>query len=399
MLKKLSFPLIYSVGVFAILLYPVFSLHTKTRHRVDNRLAAPWPKTATPKEFPRKFENWLNDRFGGRKQMVNLWNFMLLECFREAPHPQMIVGSKGQLFFGSHHTSAPTASLIYRALLCPPAEESLRIRTLLRDTEELRRLRLPVYLVAIPTKPMFRLHNLPSYIRRQVVNYAPWQERLLRKLSQEEPQWSTRHLLFPFRAGEELSRQTPLFPDANFHWEPGAYTHLTANLLAKRILSQTPDFEYRREDYTETDVDSDLEPFAYRNLTSRMAITTADGWKRLGIEIKPWTTHYPKLGQLKWHGIYAVNRQQNTGKVLLVGDSFAVGLGRDCARYFSESMTVEYSALLPLGREKADQVVVGILKIYRPDFVVLINHIWFQPPPSLCARLVEYFANSAPQPK
>lgn len=59
---------------------------------------------AEVKEFPRQFENFFNDNYGGRKTLITINSHMMDKVFNESPDARAVIGKDGWLYFDNHNS-------------------------------------------------------------------------------------------------------------------------------------------------------------------------------------------------------------------------------------------------------------------------------------------------------
>ncbi len=112
--------------------------------------------------FPGEFEQYFNDHFGLRNNLVRWYSLLQFKWLKISPHPLVVVGEKGWLFYGDEPTISD-----YRGLLSYSEAELVQIQQRLdRDTATLRNQGIKFLIVVCPNKDTIYPEFMPDNITR-----------------------------------------------------------------------------------------------------------------------------------------------------------------------------------------------------------------------------------------
>ena len=161
----------YLTVLAVIVLLPSLTLDPKRDLTIDNRPAAKWPRLSGEEltAFPRRFELWFGDRFGGRKQYVSWGNFMIYHFLRESPHEQVFLGDGGFVFLGSHDGGKANGNSLVKQLFGfdrnAVSASAARFGSCL---EKLKRSPVRVLFMNVPTKHLLYFEKMPAAVRKRI---------------------------------------------------------------------------------------------------------------------------------------------------------------------------------------------------------------------------------------
>src|SRR5579862_4665873 len=97
------FVVLIALFVAALGILFIGTLHGGKSVTEENRAAASWPRLALKRdvitEFPKHFETYFNDHFGGRGQLLALDHWAKAVLFHVSPTPNVLIGTQGWLYF------------------------------------------------------------------------------------------------------------------------------------------------------------------------------------------------------------------------------------------------------------------------------------------------------------
>lgn len=132
----------------------------------ENRRPEPWPASSLSdfdyRTFPTRFEAYFNDRFGMRRDLIDLRNRIDFSVFKKAPSEVVVIGREDMLFYAAERTITA-----YRGLLPLSTHDLDRWYQELEARRQWLSERGITYLLLIaPEKHTIYPELLPSRIRR-----------------------------------------------------------------------------------------------------------------------------------------------------------------------------------------------------------------------------------------
>jgi hypothetical protein len=383
-------------------LFPLFRIDLRSEYSEENRKFAVRPRVpgfnANANElrtFTRDIENWLNDRIGFRKKLVNIYDIFHVYVLQMSPHRQLMLGKNGHAFFASHANGDSYFNSFTKEVLGIPSIDDRTVALVSEQMVELKQLAstygVPTVVVVIPQKHLLDYQYLPHYVRKFINPEnleRPLEIRVKEHSSPDIAEW----ILYPYKEALRQNAVSPLYPKNNFHWVSGPYTALMAAKVAEYFGLASYESP-KPEEYEVRDNRSDLSHFAGFDLHD----TDYMGYKpgvltELGISGKVLTEKYPELTDVAAY-TYSVNeRLEDASKLLWLGDSFSYVVSEDLARYFSEALCIDAWAWMSkanVSNQDIKILVKQLLSIYRPDYVVLSRHM-IGPLPDLIQRIIPF---------
>ena len=117
-------------------------------------------------DFPKVYEEYFNERFGMRGDLIRVNNFLNIELFGRSPLPAVVIGREGWLFPDKNATGQYVLDC-YRN--CTPfSETDLQHwrKTLADRAAWMNKLGVRYFLVLVPEKSTVYAEMVPSYIHR-----------------------------------------------------------------------------------------------------------------------------------------------------------------------------------------------------------------------------------------
>lgn len=378
--------IVYIALTALFLTLPLVTVNLRREVAVDNRRAADFPKFSTEniEDFPRKLEAWFGDRFGGRRELIGIGNLALLKLFRESPSEQLIPGRDGFIFFASHTGGDAGRDALLRDLFVFSDEEIARESERFFVTAELlEKMPFRTSLMTVPTKHLLYFDHMPARARRFAADPdAPSVrgEEIIEETFRHDPSISREFFIDIFPEAIIAAPAIQLIPPENFHWVEGPYTDLAAILTARHFGVSDDIWLPEAGHYRSVRIKSDLRHFIHPKQKTTALVTADEDFREMGITDETRTEAFlprltARLGAADGVVFYSANAEAPGGRMLLWGDSFTNPLRRDMARYFREVVSMEYSAVFREDPELAAEYTVGIIEEFRPEFVVIVNHV------------------------
>ena len=153
---------------------------TKTVSKAEKRKLAQFPKltfsSSLLNTFPKQFEDYVDDHFGFRSQIVKKHNYTLCKIFKVSPSNMVTIGSDNWYFF-----NGDAAMLDYLGKIKYTDEQLAKTSRLLEDREEwLASLGIKYLFLPIPNKEPIYEEHLPYALQanrgkskyEQIVGFA-----------------------------------------------------------------------------------------------------------------------------------------------------------------------------------------------------------------------------------
>jgi len=373
--------IIYITTVAAILAAPSIGVKLEPDLFVDYRAAAKFPELSVKKipAFPRRFEAWFNDRFCGRSNYIAMGNLLILRLFRESPNEQVILGSDG-FFFLANHQGNKRNSLIWRYFKFGRRQVEANATAFISRLPILKRTPKKVLFMSVPTKHLLYFDKFPPYVKNEVPDPGRFfPTEVMREIIRRRPDAAC--FFTDLRSdAERIAPTVQLIPPANFHWLPGPYTRLAADVAARRLGLTGEVYVPKREEYRSLKIKSDLSHLVYRKLETDALLTPDAVFAEAGITTVPGAAKIVMPGVavrspvMATHSHYTFNSKLPSGRLLLIGDSFTNPLRLDMARYCREVVSVEYSALFNYDPVSAQEDLRQLIARWRPEYIVAISH-------------------------
>jgi hypothetical protein len=221
------------IALFAVMLLTPFVTQLigfSTDATSENRVLAPLPKVNSLREIkflPKMSENYVNDRFGLRRQLVHL-NSLLHYRLGVSSSRDVVIGKDGWLFYTAdklmeQHTGAD--------IFTPPELENW-VKQMEADRDWLAKRGIAFYIVISPDKnTIYPEKLLPDYPRGPVTRIDQLSERMKQSnLDYIDP----REELFRVKASGEM-----VYGPGDTHWlERGAF--VAYQMLMERIKKKYP---------------------------------------------------------------------------------------------------------------------------------------------------------------
>ncbi|MBW7961140.1 alginate O-acetyltransferase AlgX-related protein [Bradyrhizobium sp. BR 10261] len=278
----------------------------------DNRALAPFPKVNSWREIkllPRLAENYVNDRFGLRGQLVHL-NSLMRYSLGLSGARDVVVGSDGWLFYTAdkileQHTGVDIFS---------SAELESWVHQMEADRDWLAKRGIGFYIVIAPDKNTIYPEKLADYPRAAVTRI----DQLAARLKHSDLEFiDPREGLFRAKAAGEM-----VYTPGDSHWsERGAF--VAYDMLMERIRQRYPSVTpYSLDDYTISHGAPAASDLAYILTLDKKLVYSVERmtpkWKSHQIE-RQAVTYRPGWG---WRIIENKNDLKNRPRLLMFGDSF-----------------------------------------------------------------------------
>ena len=374
---------ILSAIFFIIVTMPLFSIVTGWNQisvqefkNLDRREPNVFPSKNTPLEIiPDELSKWFQDFFGFRKELLHLYKALYLYVCNDFWNPQLLKGKDGYVFLSSHTSNDKDRySAVFAEFGLNNTDDMIeRTAHNLESLEPLLCKLGSVCILSIPTKPRLSVGKLPELVRlrlpQSTINKSS-EQKIIDKLSQN---FAAKYILYPLEKAVKCHSEYRLIPQQNFHWVPGRYTQLVANSIADKFGIS----EYKEPGMNELEMSSftsDIDFLTPIQLVNRNDHVYRKGvFESLGIHDVILGNRYPDCPKKIMGNTGYVENENNKHKILVIGNSFAVGLKSDLARHFHQVMTIDFGYFIRqnnLQDEDIKDLMNFIFGTYKPDYIV-----------------------------
>lgn len=382
-----TYNLAFCICFTALLLAPLAFFNFTGTVSSENRMLVNFPPL--PQSFSQVsgftdgVEKWLTDRIGFRKKMLTLYHCIKIYGFGVSPSDIVVLGRHDSAFLIRAAYSMVKNEEILEALGEDGSGRSLQdaqLVALRKDAEAIRRSPRKVVVLAVPTAPLFRFDDLPRYVRMTVSPTTPADHPVGRALAAfaAENAKDAAHFLFPYREGAEIAKRYAPFPRRNFHWSWSPFTTMISELMAER-LGQPVARPWTSADFTACTTSSDLSLLVgapFRN--THDVCPSGEYYTGMKLTSALVSDAFPGLDDTRTvSGTYYKNEGAETGKVLVVGDSFNYSLGMPLSRNFREVVVLDYYGVMRETHGHPDAIFSHIMEAYQPTSLVIVRHNCF----------------------
>lgn len=119
--------------------------------------------TQSALSFPARFEAYLNDHFGFRREGIQAFNYLQVKCLRRSPEEKVILGREGWLFYAGDRSIED-----HRGLITLTPEELAKARLVLENRRDwLADQGVRYVFVVAPSKHSIYPEYLPGFLARR----------------------------------------------------------------------------------------------------------------------------------------------------------------------------------------------------------------------------------------
>lgn len=360
MKKSMQIAWLFAAIVLFLFPFPLFRLlhgMIDTQNH-ENRTLAEKPRLAlsTMKDYPRDFDNWLNDHLPFKNQLVAWDSLLLLRLFDESPSASVILGKDGWFFYNSINRSDGDAVADFQGTNLFSEEELETIRTnMVMTQKKLAENGIEFILFIAPNKEHVYADKMPdeygaltSYTRAQQV---------YDQLSND---------IRIVYVAEELARAREQYPQYEFyyrldtHWNDlGGY--IGAKELLKELGQELPDLD-------QLSIQQNYVPGG--DLASMMNL---DGYLKASIRysVSGYSEHAADLVESDSKVARYKTMGQDDRKVLVIRDSFAGAMAPILTSKFDDTLLLHCSSYdkSVLDEEQPDIVVYETVERYLAELI------------------------------
>ena len=321
-------------------------------------------------QFPAEMDGFLNDHFGLRSSMVEWNNKLRYHLLGDIGSVQLTAGKDGHLFFNSHAASAPLAMVYF---LCGKNVSAEYRAEIVKSASGFMHMALQLaphsHLLIAPTKPAVYADQLPDWLQWQCNHYTATVPAVIAAM-QAEPSLSKK-VVYPLAEMQALRPKVEAFPKNNFHWT-GQGSQPVARLLAEQYMQRQ---RISRLPGVMRDMPSDVQHFL-PGVALNVAALEPD-YASAGVIACDGVACFPEFaGVADQIGFTTRYRRPGTKgpKLLLITDSFGIGIAGFFSEYFGEVWHVSMNNIKLLTPEQRLRFKQILFQDYAPDEVLYVFH-------------------------
>ena len=235
--KNNGLPLLFILLIFLPMADMVFRISQPLPIKEKRKMAAkPQLQLSRPWDFKKKYEDFFNDHFGFRSQLLYYHNLITVKYFHTSPTDKVILGHRDWLFMAKETENRNVVDY-FRALKPFTAAELREWRQLLMQRWSWLRKRGIAYLfVIVPNKSTIYPEYMPAAVRR--LHRQSRMDQLLAVLKKEGdfPTFDLRETLLAAKRSQRIYHKT------DSHWnELGAY--FAYQKIMEKLAKDFPDLK------------------------------------------------------------------------------------------------------------------------------------------------------------
>ncbi len=348
---------------------------------VENRVLAPPPRLPTSlaalAALPRATDAWLDDRFGLRRPLVEVYDAARFALFGESGNPQIAFGRHGALFLTSHDAADPQQMLLF---LCRGGDVDAASRAMagaLADFLDAALRRDPRMIdLLVPTKTVVDRADLPRWMRARCAGGHAALPAVLAALAARRPQLRAR-VLYPLPLMQGLHGSDAPYPKFNFHWDGPGLRRVAAAVALRFGRPERAPLALRGQDKS-SDIAHLLPgvrlPFrTYEPDLAAAGIEASTSIAALGVsgailgDVSRFTRH-DRAGAAAGTG----------PRLLILSDSFGQAIAPWFAAYYGEVWHVAVNNVAALGPDRRAALLDQLFDRFRPDDLLFVFHDFSQ---------------------
>lgn len=333
--------------------------------RIENRNPSIFPVfepgLTQIKSYFGMVDNYINDRYSFRNEMITAWSSLIFEMGSSANQNKVVIGKNGYLFLGNHFDNM--INQVKGKIVFNKEEFEAWSKDFLLRQKYLEQFDIPFYMVVVPKKHSVYPEYLPDYI-------IPARENVFTQIRKYNDQLDIIYLI------DTLKKATTnwgdlLYNKTDSHWsEIGAYvayreliddlksdfTELRPVLLEKSdfIVQPHPGGQNRHI----LRISQEIDDFSVR-------IVDSDKWKKNVIKtnFEGDTLPFHCLQYINYHEKAIVYNPESPYTMLLFEDSFSIKLSTYLNQSFGKIIYCHYS-----DKEALD--FTSLIEKHKPDLVL-----------------------------
>ncbi len=344
------------IALFIVIIFTPFIGHIfkvgQSSAKLENRALAPVPGNLKDLDslhtFPDKFDDYLNDHFGLKKNLSYINANLLFHLFKISPALNITIGNDGYLFFNSHTTTNKYSLLKGSCLKSKKSvHQSKKILGAIKDITAHLASRgggFEAYFIIIPTKskiyPEKLPGNLPYDLKKKCSDENPGLMGVFyEKFSNEDI--VKERVFYPLNLLRSGKDKYQVYHKTMFHWK-GEAPYVVAQKFLKDYIqvSDLPELSYK-----ESKTGGDL-----NHLLSGMHFYSKwrlYNFKEAGMNICRGSKCFPKINpyiNLTHDTTFITNKNIKERSVLLLSDSFGAEIAPAISTGFENTLHTNFTS-------------------------------------------------------
>lgn len=362
-----------AVGLFALPALMVGNGGGNENRTLADLPALEW-KRAALLAYPGQLDQWINDHFGWRRELIALHTHLRYALLREFPTVQAISGRHGRIFLAAHNTSHPPYSAITNVCGPGPVYDGVTVAAsyLNRFFGDLRSLGFDPRMLVVPSSPVVEHQDLPPWLARRCATEAtPVADVLASPLIAPGVRAQIRYPLAEMRMWKE---DEALYPKTWFHWAGSGLAKVVDYTMPALAPEGVPNAAPlpTRADVVPSDISHLLGGIRFSS-----PVVVPD-FAKAGINACYGASCYPEFGEA---GALMpdVSRMANPNaprkrRLLILSDSFGSKISAWYARYYQTVEQVCGNDIPRLNGPQLAQVRQWILRAPQDTDVLILYH-------------------------
>lgn len=319
-------------------------VHGEDGGNTEKRELAAWPvlSAQTLSEYPSEVEAFINDHAPFRRQFLDAYARLNLEVFDSIDSADVIKGKSGWLFYTGNESVDDYigTNLFKENELEMITEKLLKLRETYADGKEF------IFMVA-PNKEIVYSRYMPDGYHMSHDDGKAWQ--LVRYLREH----SDIKVIYPVDLLEEAGRDSLLYYKTDTHWNTAG-----GFLAVQEVIGEAGGEKLGLDDVT-----IDYEPGSVGDLGDLFHMP-ADYCSDFDTEIGGYYEEAEPETVSNENGIIRVETPgaPDPRKLVMIRDSFAIGMIPTISRYYENSVYIEWQAASPSVLETGDVFVYEIVE-------------------------------------
>ncbi len=354
---------LYIAFVVSFLFWPTVIYHFMSPRieikNTENRILAEKPTLSIDNfyEFSQLYEEYFNDHFAFRSNLIKLNSQIDYGLFKRVDNPNVLIGKYGWLFFNPGDAASPIDN--YKGFYTFSENDLFTIKNKLENFRDLLENQgIQFYLLIAPDKEQIYSEFLPDYIL-QYKNQSK-ADVLCRYLNEN----SDIQLIFPKEKLLDTKKDAPVYYMLDTHWNNLGGLVATQELLEKMGKMQIPleDSPYNISAIKQGDLSNMINLSEELIESNNVSINYVDD-----IFIQE------TINGGNWQSRNYLSTARDHNKVFIIGDSFSIALIPALSHHFSDIAFNHYKEVYSYESLLAANPQIVILEIVERDSNQLFN--------------------------
>ncbi|MDT0622105.1 alginate O-acetyltransferase AlgX-related protein [Croceitalea vernalis] len=342
---------VFLIFFFTSIFLPTLLLNLKSdKNEIEKRKMASKPEFTFNQNYPALFEDYFNDNFGFRNNLIELSALIKVKIFKSSPKPEeALFGKDGYLFYnslkGSMYSSYANKNLYTKKEIEEKYQELLKRKVFLNDQGI-------IYVCGFwPNKHSIYSEKLPFSMKMQIRNELNLRTQITSYLKQKNFHF--------FDVTQDLMKsklQYNLYRKFDTHWNShGAFVGYKSFFNINYALLGVKPFDY--EDFKISNIKHDFGDLANIMGVEKMSYT--DDFPVF--EFKKGLNYFNETNNFNFDIETKITKNPNCGnelRVLIFGDSFSRALVQFISLHYSEVIYLNSSYQQTMIQEYSPNIVI-----------------------------------------